>query len=64
MQKGSDGGEGQELHGVIRRWGPGAFQGPPGLHFLLKMLSGELAFTIIKACYELPEKSATFSQTN
>lgn len=34
----------------------GGFQGPLGLHFLLEMLSGELALTIIKACYELPQE--------
>lgn len=31
----------------------GAFQGPLGLHFLRKMVSGDLAFPMIKAYHEL-----------
>lgn len=36
-------------------------QGPPGLHFLSNMLSGEPAVTVIKVCCELSPSKVLYS---
>lgn len=39
-------------------------QGPPGLHFLSNMWSGEPAVTVIEVCYELPPQKCCILPTN